>query len=166
MNTPTERGSTALKFTNMYLNYGLESTSGLPNYSHQGDKFRVWFRFDGASQGHRFELSWGADGNGQHYSTTVRKQASGNDWDVSLQGAGSTNVGTTTVSLSPGSWYALEIAWRATDITLDVLDSNGSSLGSTTVSSTGDDGSDYVMFKADTGSNSFRWGYARIVGQA
>ena len=41
VNSPTVNGSKALRFTNMYAPYGIESTSGLPNYPHQGDQFRA-----------------------------------------------------------------------------------------------------------------------------
>jgi len=84
VNTPTERGSTALSFTNMYSNYGLESTSGLANYPHQGDRFRVWFRFDSASQGTLFRFTFGLDANGSAYYAEASKTGSGNNWQVTL----------------------------------------------------------------------------------
>jgi hypothetical protein len=165
VNTPTERGSTALSFTNMYSNYGLESTSGLANYPHQGDRFRAWFRFDGATQGQTLGMEFGKDAQGRRYSVGASKGSSGNQWTVTLRGHSSGGNGSFTASLSAGTWYGFEVAWGPATTTATLVDGSGNALGSTSVTATGDNGDDLVAFRANPGSNTVYWDYAHVVGQ-
>jgi hypothetical protein len=149
----------------MYSNYGLESTSGLANYPHQGDRFRVWFRFDSASQGTLFRFTFGLDANGSAYYAEASKIGSGNNWQVTLaNGQGGSSQ--STVSLSSGAWYAFDIAWGAGTIQADVIDANETTLTSTSMAGTGDQGDDHISYRVDTGQNNFYWDEARIVGRA
>jgi hypothetical protein len=165
VSSPVKHGSTALQLTNMYSGYGIESRSGLPNYPHMGDRFRAWFRLDGTAGGNSVTFRFGNDANGNHHTAAASKQQSG-DWQVSIRGNGSPgNVGRFTASLSADTWYAFDISWGASTIELELVDGSGTSLGSGTASSTGDNGDDYVSFQAEPRSDKFYWDYAHVVGQ-
>jgi len=166
VNSPTTHGSKALQFTNMYGNYGLASTSGLPNYPHQGDQFRAWFQFSNApSAGHTASFLFGNTAQGGRYEAGFTVSPSGTI-TVRLRGDGPGNTGSFTANLSGGSWYAFDVTWGPNDITLELLDETTSSLGSATVPNAGDNGDDFVGFKATPNSDAVFWDYAHVVGSA
>ena len=165
--SPTVSGSRALQFTNMYANYGIESTSGLPNYPHQGDQFRAWFRFESSPQPDQgFDLEFGNDANGRSHLATATKQASG-DWEVRLSGNGSPSSGSFSTPLSAKTWYAFDVSWGPGTIELELVENrSGRVLGSTSVPATGDNGDDHIAFKAYPRQQVFLWDYAVLTGSA
>jgi len=166
VNSPTVNGSKALRFTNMYAPYGIESTSGLPNYPHQGDQFRAWFRFENPpSQGELFLLGFGRDSTGRFYSAGVSKTGSGATWKVNLRSVGSGKSSNFTASLSTGTWYALDISWKPGDIDLELIDGSGNSIGTANIPNNGDNGDDHIRFEVEV-NDTFLWDYAHIVGWA
>jgi hypothetical protein len=163
---PRKHGSTALQFSNMYSSYGLESTAGLPNYPHLGDHFRAWFRFErSASRGQSFGFWFGRDSQGRRHQLSAEKGSSGGNWTIRLAGNGSAgNTSSFQTSLSTGTWYAFDVGWGASTIEADLLDASETPQGSLRATSTGDDGSDYVAFKALPETNAFLWDYAYVLG--
>jgi len=157
--SPTKNGSTALEFTNMYASgpvHGLESGSGLPNYPHLGDRFRVWFRFGSTPNPDQlFQLEFGQDDDGNEHVVEAtklgRRPDSRNEWWVTVFGNGSPQANNLKVQLSKGTWYAFDVSWKPHEIRLELVDATGTSLGSATIPGEGDSGDDHLKLKADVG---------------
>lgn len=138
----------------------ITSTSGLPLYPHQGDKFRYAIRKPPHSKSpYVGQVRFGTTSAGNHYTVEVVQQGNSNNYRLRLSNGASTQE-SATFTFSNDEWHEVTVDWGSSNIVATIKDSTDTQLGSVTVTSAGDSG-DYLSFASQRGTT--YWDHVRLV---
>jgi hypothetical protein len=132
------------------------STSGLPNYPSAGNKFRCWVYFGAqsgyASSGELIRTHFGVQSSASS-SYAIVLSPKGDSVEIWKDGSA---IASTNASINGVTWYDQRCEWKSDKINVDVLDVNGNTIASVSVTdSTYSSGG--VGFGHNAGGNSGYW---------
>lgn len=144
----------------------VSSTSGLPRYPKQGDKFEVWVRTEPPQGITLYGMRWAVQQDGTGYAFRLRS------WEDRFQlvELGSGQLAEVSVSLTDGEWYRVEVEWALNgEIFVTLYDTGDNELATLTAfdSTYTDGGIGFRNYTSDGGTptgTAFQFDYARITG--